>query len=99
MLASTTHTMTFGSSIITKTIHIHHNALLLCCNLDHILPTAKTKFVFVIDYDLDPPDLTAMKIDIYDRIKCNIEIKIGVYVCGTFGIMLFVIDSLLEFEY
>ena len=94
MLAPTIHTMTFGSSIIT-----YITMLMLCCNLDHILPTAKTKFVFVIDYDLDPPDLTAMKIDIYDRIKCNIEIKIGVYVCGTFGIMLFVIDSLLEFEY
>ena len=71
---------------------------MLCCNFDHIdLSTAKTKFMFVIGYHLDPPDLAAMRIDIYDRIRYNMDqIKVGVDVCDTFSIMSFEMDSFVE---
>ena len=46
----------------------------------------------VIGYDLDSPDLLAIKIDIYDMDQT----KVGVDACDTFSIMSFVIASFVE---
>ena len=90
--------MQFGSSIITKAIHRDYNAIMLCCNLDHInVSTAKTKFMFAIGYRLDPSALTAVRIDIYDRKRYNMgHIKAMVDVGGTYSRMLFVIGNVVE---
>ena len=53
--------------------------------------------MFAIGNDLGPSYLTAMRIDIYDRIRYNMDhVKDRVDVCGTSRGMVFVIDSVVE---
>ena len=55
------------------------------------------KFIIIIGCDLGPFDLTAMRINIYDRIRYSMDqIKVGVDVCNTFNGIAFVIDNFVE---
>ena len=76
---------------------VDYNTLIIDCNVNIDVLAAKTNFTIVIGCDFDPFDSTAMRIDIYNRMRyITDQIQSWVDVHGTINSMPFVIDTFVE---